>query len=43
MLKPMIIEPKRASWELIKALIAAGILEITNEGIRCKEKQTVTP
>lgn len=43
MLKPMVVEQKRASWELIKALVAAGILEITDTGIRCKEKQTVAP
>lgn len=43
MLKPMVVNHKRASWELINALIQSGILEITDEGIRCKEKQTVTP
>lgn len=38
MKKPIIPIP-RASESLIKALIAEGILEVTEEGLKCKEKQ----
>ena len=38
MLKSMVVEHKRASWELINALIQSGVLEITEDGIRIKEE-----
>lgn len=37
MQKP-IIPIERASEELIKALINAGILEVTEDGLKCAEK-----
>lgn len=37
-MKTPIIPINRASEEVIKALIYAGILEVTEDGIKCKEK-----
>ncbi len=42
MLKP-IIPIERASEELIVALINAGILEVTEDGLKCKENRPNTP
>lgn len=37
-MKTPIIPIERASESLINALINAGILEVTEDGIKCKEK-----
>ena len=42
MLKP-IIPIERASEELIVALINAGVLEVTEDGLKCKENRPNTP
>lgn len=38
-----IIPIKRASKELTVALINAGILEVTEDGLKCKENRPNTP
>lgn len=37
-MKTPIIPIERASEELISALIAADVLEVTADGLKCKEK-----
>ena len=39
-MKKPIIPIDRASENLIKALIDAGILEVTEDGLKCKENRT---
>ena len=39
-MKTPIIPIERASENLIKALIDAGILEVTEDGLKCKENRT---
>lgn len=42
MQKP-IIPIERANENVIKALINAGILEMTENGLKCKENRPITP
>ena len=37
-MKEPIIPIERASEQTVQALISAGILEVTEDGIRCKEE-----